>query len=377
MNVGFEAKRFFTNYTGLGNYCRFIIDALSRYQQQHKYFLYTPRASDHAEVVPIIQRQNVEVIYPDGIYSKPVLSSLWRSWRMTHHKTIRSLSVFHGLSQELPIGLPGNIKKVVTVHDLIFLRYPQFYNPIDVKIYTNKVTRACRAADCIIAISEQTAADIRTFLNIAGSKIKVVYQGCHPVFKKRLLPEELKSVRSKYNLPDRYVLNVGTIEERKNLMVLIHAMAALPEKARIPVVVAGKQTAYYKTILKEVKKNNLLPWIFFLHKVSFADLPAIYQGATVFVYPSVFEGFGIPLIEAIESGIPVITSKGSCFSEAAGPDAIYIDPHDSHELSVQLNRLLSDRIMRETMVERSKNFIRKFEPEVIATELIKVYQSLS
>lgn len=376
MNIGFEAKRFFTNYTGLGNYCRFVIDSLSRYQPQHKYFLYTPRASDHAEVVPIVHRENVEVIHPHGFYSKPILSALWRSWRMTGHKTIQSLSVFHGLSQELPIGLPDHVKKVVTVHDLIFLRYPRFYNAIDVRIYTSKVIRACEQADMIIAISEQTAEDIKTFLHVDASKIKVVYQGCHPVFKKRASPEEFKSIKHKYGLPDRYILNVGTIEERKNLIVLIRAMAAIHEQARIPVVVVGRRTAYFKLIAEEIKKHNLASWIIFLHKVSFADLPAIYQGAAVFVYPSFFEGFGIPLIEAIESGVPVITSKGSCFSEAAGPAAVYIDPNDAPELAAHLARILSEPSVSKMMVEQSREFIRKFEPDVIAEELKQVYQSL-
>jgi glycosyltransferase involved in cell wall biosynthesis len=376
MNIGFEAKRFFTNYTGLGNYCRFVIDSLSRYQPQHKYFLYTPKASDHAEVVPIVHRENVEVIHPHGMYAKPLLSAVWRSWRMTGHKTIQSLSVFHGLSQELPIGLPRHVKKVVTIHDLIFLRYPHLYNAIDVKIYTSKAIRACQEADRIIAISEQTAEDIRYFLKIDPSKIQVVYQGCHPVFKKRVPPAELISIRLRYNLPDRYILNVGTIEERKNLVVLIRAMAEIPEKERVPVVIVGRQTAYFKVIEEEIKKNNLSPFIIFLNQVPFADLPAIYQAATVFVYPSLFEGFGIPLIEAIESGIPVITSKGSCFSEAAGPDALYVDPHNALDLSKHLVRVLSDASLRSTMVERSRGFIRKFEPDVIAGELQQVYQSL-
>src|SRR5690242_18022981 len=106
MNIGFEAKRFFTNYTGLGNYCRFVVDALSHFQPDHRYFLYTPKVVDHREVSPIVNRENVEVISPKGVSSLPGLSAVWRTWGVTQHQSVKSLSVFHGLSQELPMGLP-------------------------------------------------------------------------------------------------------------------------------------------------------------------------------------------------------------------------------------------------------------------------------
>jgi glycosyltransferase involved in cell wall biosynthesis len=215
MNIGFEAKRFFTNYTGLGNYNRFIVDALSRHAQQNKYLLYTPKKKSNAEVDEIVDRENVEVVLPEGFYS--LVSSAWRTFGVNSASATKSLDIFHGLSQELPFNLPGRVKKVVTVHDLIFLRYPKFYNPIDVAIYKVKVKSACQRADLVIAISSQTAQDIIDFLKIDAGKIVVVYQGIHPNFKRHISEEEKKIVREKYNLPSKFILNVGTIEQRKNV----------------------------------------------------------------------------------------------------------------------------------------------------------------
>jgi glycosyltransferase involved in cell wall biosynthesis len=376
MNIGFEAKRIFTNFTGLGNYGRFIVDALSRFYPDNGYFLYTPAVRAHPDVAPITSRTNVTVVTPQGINSKVFFSSLWRSWGVSKHQTISELSVFHGLSQELPAGLPRTVKKVVSVHDLIFLRHPEFYNRIDAGIYLKKVKSACAAADCIIAISEQTASDVTAFLGADPRKIKVVYQGCHPQFKNALSGPVIQAVKAKYRLPAAYILNVGTIEERKNLAALINALAIIPESSRLPLVVVGRQTRYHKQITSLILRNDLSRWVTFVHDADFKDLPGIYQGAHIFVYPSLFEGFGIPVIEAIASGVPVITSKGSCFTEAGGPDSVYVDPHDPQELSENLRLLTGDQFRRDSMVKGSREFIKKFEPVNIAASVMAAYDSV-
>jgi glycosyltransferase involved in cell wall biosynthesis len=375
MNIGFEAKRFFTNMTGLGNYSRFIVDALSTFEDHNSYYLYTPRATTHQEVVKILNHDNISVFTPGKFYRASKTTSLWRSWGVSRDESISRLDIFHGLSQELPAGLPKRIKKIVTVHDLIFFRYPQFYNPIDVSIYKYKLANACRKADKIIAISKQTAEDLVDFLKVDPWKIEIVYQGCQPNFKQKLTDHQRAEIKIKYNLPDKYILNVGTIEERKNLMLVVKALASMPRHARLPLMVLGKKTKYYEKVVHEAGKLGVLDKITFLHNASFADFPGIYQNATVFVYPSLFEGFGIPLVEAIESGIPVITSKGSCFSEAAGPSSIYIDPQNTEDLASQLYNVISDADLREKMVEQSFYYIAKFQPQAIAADLMKLYKS--
>jgi glycosyltransferase involved in cell wall biosynthesis len=213
-------------------------------------------------------------------------------------------------------------------------------------------------------------------LNVDPTKIEVVYQGCHPNFKRTVTADQILRVKTKYRLPEQFILNVGTIEERKNLLVLVEALALLPESLRIPLVVIGRVTDYYQQVISRARKLGVFDRILFLTKASFTDFPALYREASVFVYPSLFEGFGIPLVEAIECGVPVITSQGSCFSEAAGPASRYVDPYRPEELAHQLQKVLENEGMRKNMVDESKNYIRKFNPEVIAAELNGVYKNL-
>jgi glycosyltransferase involved in cell wall biosynthesis len=374
MHVGFEAKRFFTNFTGLGNYSRFVVRALSDFAPQHTYTLFSPRISSHPEYDSLLSRQNINTVGPSGFYK--AFPGLWRSFGVSTTREVKQLNVYHGLSQELPGGLPASVRKIVTVHDLIFLRYPEYYNPVDVAIYKAKVTSACRHADQIIAISLQTKNDLIEFLKIDPDKISVVYQGCHPIFNARATQEERENVKLKYHLPDNFVLNVGTIEKRKNLRLLVEALSVLDSDLKPMVVIVGRATKYKDEVLRVANQLDVSRQLLFLHDVSFSDLPALYQMADVFVYPSVFEGFGIPLVEAIESGVPVISSKGSCFMEAAGPDSLYADPSDKQELAKHLQLVLSDSIKRERMVKGSMAYIQKFQPAEIARALIGEYEAL-
>ncbi len=374
MRIGFDAKRLYNNFTGLGNYSRFVVEALSKTFPENEYVLFTPRVKINTDTQFFQSASNIETITPPTYISKLKLSSAWRSFYLGKAAHKKKVTVYHGLSHELPFDIPDSIKKIVTIHDLIFLRYPQFYNAIDVAIYKSKVQHACKVADTIIAISKQTKDDIIHFLGVSESKIEVVYQGCHPNFKTIHSTEEINQIKIKYNLPQEYILNVGTIEERKNLLLLVKALTLIPKASRLPLVVIGKQTKYYDLILENAKSLGVLNDIQFLTNIPFIDFPKIYQGASLFVYPSLFEGFGIPLVEAIESNIPVITSMGSCFSEAAGLDSIYVDPTNEEELAAQINIVLGNKVLKEKMITSSRLFIRQFNPEVIAQRMNTIYQ---
>lgn len=374
MNIGFEAKRFFTNNTGLGNYSRFVVRSLSTFFPENGYYLYTPRATPHSDTADILENAKVRVITPASAYKFLHATSVWRTWGLSKEPTIADLQVFHGLSQELPLGLPGRIKKIITVHDLIFYRYPEFYKRIDVAIYKKKLQFACERADRIIAVSEQTKDDLQEFLKVDGSRIEIIYQGSHPNFKRKLTAAEIDAVAKKYRLPSEYILSVGTIEKRKNLIVVIRALSLIPKEKRIPLVILGRPTEYFKEILAAAKDLNVLDGIVVPQNVPFHEFPAIYQNARIFIYPSLFEGFGIPLVEAIESRVPVITSFGSCFSEAAGPSSIFVDPHDEEALAAEINKVLLDSVLARAMVTASYNYIQKFEPAVIGKKIMDVYK---
>jgi glycosyltransferase involved in cell wall biosynthesis len=376
VKVGFDAKRFFNNFTGLGNYSRFVIRALSEHAPANEYLLFTPKIKAHPELNSILSSQNLQIITPPYVYTLLAAGSIWRTWGISKSPEVKGLDVYHGLSQELPVQFPETVKKVVTMHDLIFMRYPHLYKSIDAAIYKAKAQAACRNADRILAISQQTRDDIVHFLHADPAKIDVVYQGCHPTFKKVYTSDQITAIRVKYDLPRHYILSVGTIEERKNVLLLVRALALLPIDLRMHVVVIGRSTNYKRKIIEQAARLRVSQWILFFHNVSFSDLPAIYQAAEVFVYPSIFEGFGIPIVEALESSVPVIAATGSALREAGGPGTIYVDPEDAQEMYEQLRNVLSDDALRKRMVANGLDHARKFEPAVIADQIVKIYETV-
>ncbi len=376
MIIGYDAKRLFNNFTGLGNYSRFIVKGIHQHFTEEQLYLFTPKVKDHPEVKEFLQEPSYHVMQPTAWLQLLRLGSFWRTALLAREARHQGLDVFHGLSHELPRGIAKVCKAVVTIHDLIFLRYPQFYSSIDRWIYTKKVKHACQEAHVIVAISEQTKNDLIELLGVPEAKIKVVYQGCHPNFKRSFDQEALLTIRKKYALPDRFLLNVGTIEPRKNALLILQAYTHLPEAARLPLVMVGRPTAYLQTIKDFAKEHQLEAYITYLHTVAFQDLPAIYKMSEAFIYPSIFEGFGIPLVEAITCKIPVITSTGSCFSEAAGPHALYVPPTDDAALAQAIQIVCQDTTKRQQMIEGSLQYIERFSEERIAKDMMDLYRSV-
>ncbi|MCC9041248.1 glycosyltransferase family 4 protein [Myroides sp. M-43] len=367
MRIGFDAKRLFHNKTGLGNYSRDLIRILKRYYPSNSYVLYNPKQKS----LPFFSDDNnFEIIYPKGLMS--ILHFIWRTYGISKNSSVKNLQVYHGLSGEIPFNLPTNVKKVVTIHDLIFVRYPHLYNKWNQKAYFNKSKYAVNNADAIVAISEQTKRDIVTYLNIDPKKINVIYQGCAQAFKVKYTAEELQETKTKYTLPQEFVLNVGTIEERKNAFSLVKAIKNIDTT----LVLVGRKTKYSHKIEQYIIEHKMSNKVIFLQGLSLIELAHLYQLATVFAYPSIFEGFGIPIIEALYSGTPVITSKSGVFPEAGGPDSIYVDESNSEEIEQAIMTLLNNPDLRQEILDKGKQYVQKFNDEYIAKNWIKLYESI-
>ncbi|WP_175630691.1 glycosyltransferase family 4 protein [Bacteroides acidifaciens] len=372
MRIGFDGKRAVQNKTGLGNYSRFIIDILSRFHKENQYIIYAPKPKENKVLDCILSRKNIQITYPTSYFWKR-FRSLWRIWGINKQIKEEQLSLFHGLSNELPLSIKkSKTKSIVTIHDLIFIRYPQFYKWIDRHIYTYKFKKACQNSNRIIAISEMTKHDIIAFFGIDAHKIDVVYQSCHPIFEQPASSTQKKEIRQKYQLPDKYILNVGSIESRKNLLLVVKALHYIPED--ISLVAIGKRTTYTNEVEEYINKHQLNHRVHILHNIPFQELPVFYQLAKLFVYPSFFEGFGIPIIEAIHSNIPVIAATGSCLEEAGGPDSIYINPNNEKELAININKILTSPDLVNKMTTKGKEYIKRFSDETIAQDIMQVYQ---
>ena len=387
MNIGFDAKRAAQNRTGLGNYSRFVIRILSEKFAGNQYHLYTPKPHrmPYLQEIPTLKHLFLH-FPPQGKWSR--LRSLWRVWGITKDIQKDGIHIFHGLSNELPlnIGTPEQrkmkaggkgCKYIVTVHDLIFIHTPQYYHWIDRQIYNFKFRRACLCADRVIAVSEYTKQEIMHYYHTPESKIDVVYQGCDPVFSQKIEEGKLQEVKARYQLPDKFVLYVGSIEERKNLMLVAKAMAKLNRRAAIHVVAVGRRTAYVDKIQDFLKAQGIEHLFHFYHQVPYADLPSFYKWASTFAYPSRIEGFGIPLLEAISSGVPAIGCTGSCLEEAGGPNSIYVNPDDAQGMADAILQTCTDEDLRQHMISEGKKYALNFSDEKLSHDLMKVYENLS
>jgi glycosyltransferase involved in cell wall biosynthesis len=271
------------------------------------------------------------------------------------------------LSGELPFGISKtNIRSVVTIHDLIFLRHPEYYHWIDTKIYTWKFLQTIKEADHIIAISECTKRDIMEFGEVDGSQISVIYQSCAPRFG-----GGREGVRRE---GEKYILSVGSIEERKNILLAVKALPLLPEDLKL--VIVGRHTKYTDVVQEYVQRHGLTQRVKILHGVKNEELPDLYAGAEAFVYPSVYEGFGIPIIEAISTGLPVVACTGSCLEEAGGPDSLYVAPDDAEGMAAAIRQVLRGAEGREERILRSQTYIRRFEGQNVAQQVVEVYRML-
>jgi glycosyltransferase involved in cell wall biosynthesis len=366
MRIGLDAKRAFHNQTGLGNYARDVLRVLCRHAPGHAYLAYNPGPGGVPFALP---GPPLEERRPRGAWR--AAPSLWRVAGLSGDLRADRVDLFHGLTAELPLGLArAGVPGVVTVHDLIFERYPRLYGAVDRRIYRWKLRSAVERARLVIAISEQTARDLHDLYGVARESIRVVYQGCRPAFREPVAQARLDEVARRLDLAPGFVLQVGTIEERKNLLLTVQALAGLPG-ARL--VVLGRPTAYAARVRERIEREGLGDRVRFLQGVGTEDLVALHHLAAAAVYPSRFEGFGIPIVEALTAGTPVVTTRGGVFPEAGGPGSAYVDPDDPGELRAALASILGDETRRARMRAEGQAWAERFRDERIATDLLAVY----
>jgi glycosyltransferase involved in cell wall biosynthesis len=366
MNLGFDAKRAFHNATGLGNYSRDVLRILHDHAPEHGLFAYLGRPGPIAfDPGPRLR------VRPPSTVPGRLLPAAWRQRGILRELRRDGIDLFHGLSAELPLGIESSgIASVVTIHDLIFERHPELYPAADRWIFRWKARSAARRAGLVVAASEQTRGDLVEIYRIPADRIRVVYQGCHAAFRAGAGPAELGEVARRWSLPPRFVLSVGTIERRKNLLAAVKAIEGIPE---VSLVAVGRRTSYAGEVDAHLAARGLGGRVRLLQGVAREDLAAMYRLAEALVYPSHFEGFGIPIVEALVSGTPVVTTRGGCFAEAGGPGSAYVDPADPEELREALRSILDDPARREAMREAGLAHARRFDDAEIARSLLAVY----
>ena len=371
MNLGFDSKRLFCNFTGLGNYSRTLLKNLSEFYPENNYFLYSPKVKETPETSFFLNENLYKTYTP-----KSILKSYWRSFSIVKQLKKDKIEIYHGLSNELPANIhKSNIKSIVTIHDLIFKHYPNTYPAFDRKIYDLKFKTSCKNANRIIAISESTKKDITKFYGINPDKIDVVYQCCNPIYYNLQAQQEVEKTIKEYSLPEKYLLFVGSVEERKNLKVIIEAYQFLSENLKIPLVIVGKPREKNE-VVQLIKSNKIEHLVIWKSNVkNNLNLQAFYQKAAALIYPSLFEGFGLPVVEGLLSKTPVITSNTSSLPEAGGPSSFYINPTNPKEMANAIEQVLCDADLRQRMIKKGYQYaIENFSAEVVTKRMMEIYQ---
>ncbi len=372
MHIGFDAKRFFHNATGLGNYARSTVLGLAEHFPEHRYTLYTPSQTGQFCTLPALHGLHVQEACPLG----RAFPAMWRSLGIPWAALQDGLDIYHGLSHELPMtDFAARTRTVVSMHDLLFLTHPHLYPWVDRKLYAFKYKKSCQRADMVVAISQKTADDVHELFGVPLRRIRVVHQSCAQTFSLALSEDEKARLRRAHSLPEDYVLFVGSLIPRKGAQTLIAALAELPPADRPGLVIVGRGPLE-ASLREQARTLNLGSRVLFPGQVPAADLPGLYQLARVFAYPSVGEGFGIPILEALSSRVPVITSTGSCFAEPGGDAALYTTPGDVQELAGALAKVLGDEALRQDMIARGVRHAQNFHISRTSANLMQVYAEL-
>lgn len=371
MNIGFDGKRAVLNMTGLGNYSRLVIERIAEEYPRDMLNIYTPKLSDNPRLNNIRQLHNISFHLPPQFAFH---GGLWRSFGVTNNLRADGVDIYHGLSNELPLNIRGaHIPSVVTIHDVIYRTMPECYKPIDRKIYDFKYGKSCLNATRIIAVSECTKRDIVRFYGVSENKIDVIYQGCDESFRKKWDTNDLKQLHERLHLPEKYLLQVGTIEKRKNLELTIRALSSIDSD--IPLVIIGRDHhGYLDYVTRIAKELGVYSRLKFYKNLPFKDLPGLYQGAEIVLYPSKYEGFGIPVLEGLESERPVIAATGSCLEEAGGDQTVYVNPDNPRELTRAINAILTGEADTERMIKAGKIYATRFDTKNMASKIMDTYE---
>ncbi len=355
MRIGIDTQTIIAQKTGFGSYVQNLISVLREIDSKNEYVFLNPNKKGDLSTPARIWWD--QVAFPFRLLSKKV-------------------DIVHKPAFSAPIFYP--FKTVVTAPDLIGKLYPENFSTTSKFYWVQLLPFSLKKANKIVAISKNTKQDIIKLLNIPEEKIKVIYLGKHSQFKPIENLHFLDKVRQKYSQGKPFILYVSTLEPRKNHLNLLKVFNIIVKEHKIKhnLVLTGKRGWYYKELFEFVEKNNLQDRVLFVGYIPDSDLPSLYNAADLFVFPSLYEGFGLPILESMSCGLPVISSNASSMPEIVEGAGILLDPKDTKAWADAIYKVLTNKNLQKEMGEKSLQQAKKFTWEKCAQETLGVYEEV-
>jgi glycosyltransferase involved in cell wall biosynthesis len=378
MHIGINAQllSFSQNYRngGVSRYIRFLLKELANRPGAHEYTVFV----NGREVVEKLSAQHPQLTYVPAPWteSQPAARIAWEQLTLPALIRQRHIDVLHSPVNVLPILLPQHCAGVVTLHDLAFLRFPDILTRSKRLYHRAFTVRSIRRATMVITVSDSTRQDAIELVGVPGEQVQTVYPCIDARFSNVPKDEELQSFREKHDLTSGYILYLGTLEPRKNITTLIEAYAQVRKTHAIgeKLVLAGGKGWLYDAIFERVQQLGLTSEVLFAGYVEDSEQALWYRAASVFVYPSLYEGFGVPVAEALACGTPVVTSNVSSLPEAGADVAICIDPHDVEVMTASIHTALTDQTIRQKCSTMAPVVAQRFSAQRMVEQTVKVYE---
>lgn len=379
MKVSLELQPCLKNKSGIGVYTYEISKCLQKYSDITlcgDIFNFINRNNIEKDIDGLNFNKNIFSLFPYGVYRR-----VWNYVPIRYNWLFNDESdIYHFFNFIVPPRIKGKV--ITTIHDMTYVLYPETMDIRNLKRIKNDIQYSVNRADKIITVSESSKKDIIKFLSVDEAKIEVVYNGVeYDKFNKSYSEDEKSKIRVKYNLQEKYILYMGTLEPRKNIESIIEAFSLFKREntsssKNTKLVIAGKKGWLFESIFNLVNKLNLKDDVIFTDYIDENDKSIIYNMASLFVFPSLYEGFGIPVLEAMASSVPVITSNVSSLPEVAGDAAILVEPKDIKSIAKYMDKVLADKELRNNLIKKGHEQAKKFTWESSTKKLVNIYRDL-